>query len=545
MSVDIAKLNRRVEQFCSSPSSLVLEEAQALLKELLKAFCYEEDFLRRKKLEQLLGMIRRSAETDISTYAHILHSIAFEECETGDIDFAEYLFRNACDLVDDNTLNNNLAYVLRRKRGDSINNAEVITLLLPGVKEQEPFCMINMGLLFALNLSAPNDWKTADALFSLLPDRLSGADSWWENLGSKDEVEGYLVHFFLLRHEKIEQSSLGSIKSIVTLLTKSIDGFPEWLTKDYAIETIDDEINGLGDPVDYSVYDDLDNYVVINFTCNDDDEEGRRLEIPFCGGTLICRIESEGTITLLDFCGDTRILFIPTSITINGNRYNVNPEIPDMAFESCMNVEYIVIDYCRDISFGSCVFYNCSRLSSIIQLSFFGEGLGNMRAHVSDIWMDEYSFCAIDEPSIEVIHIGYPDDYFCDGWLEHRSWFECDVEAYTDDEREKRYNCFRKEELQAIRHFRWIAELSGRIEQLIVHYSTNDEMAAFCRLLRRASSYNPLSDFFAWNGLTKSVRGPDSRNYVTDIDDELLYADICRMKPLKSEQYHGNWQMCC
>ena len=61
MSVDIAKLNRRVEQFCSSPSSLVLEEAQALLKELLKAFCYEEDFLRRKKLEQLLGMIRRSA----------------------------------------------------------------------------------------------------------------------------------------------------------------------------------------------------------------------------------------------------------------------------------------------------------------------------------------------------------------------------------------------------------------------------------------------------------------------------------------------------
>ena len=111
-----------------------------------------------------------------------------------------------------------------------------------------------------------------------------------------------------------------------------------------------------------------------------------------------------------------------------------------------------------------------------------------MRAHVSDIWMDEYSFCAIDEPSIEVIHIGYPDDYFCDGWLEHRSWFECDVEAYTDDEREKRYNCFRKEELQAIRHFRWIAELSGRIEQLIVHYSTNDEMAAFCRLLRLMTS---------------------------------------------------------
>lgn len=54
MSVDISKLNRRVEQFCSSPSSLVLEEAQALLKELLKAFCYEEDFLRRKNWSSFL-----------------------------------------------------------------------------------------------------------------------------------------------------------------------------------------------------------------------------------------------------------------------------------------------------------------------------------------------------------------------------------------------------------------------------------------------------------------------------------------------------------
>ena len=257
MSAEIAKLNRRVEQFCSSPSSLFLDETQILLKELLKAFCYEEDFLRRNKLEQLLGMVRRASETDVSTYAHVLHSIAFEEYDAGNIDFAEYLFRYACDLVDDNARNNNLAYVLRRKRGDSINNAEVITLLLPGVQEQEPFCMINMGLLFALNLSAPNDWKTADALFSLLPDRLSGADSWWENLRSKDEVEGYLVHFFLLRHKKIEQSNLGSIKSIAMRLVKSIDGFPEWLAKEYAIKTLDDVTDCLYDPDFYSILKDF------------------------------------------------------------------------------------------------------------------------------------------------------------------------------------------------------------------------------------------------------------------------------------------------
>lgn len=248
MSVDIAKLNKRVEQFCSRPRPLFLDEAQVLLKELLKAFCYEEDFLRRNKLEQLLSMIRRSSETDVSTYAHILHSIAFEEYKAGDIDFAEYLFRSACDLVDDNSLNNNLAYVLRRKRDGSINGCEVITLLLPGVQEREPFCIINMGLLFALRLSTPNDWETADDLFALLPNELTGADSWWEKLGKNNESEGYLVHFFLLRHKKIEHSDLGSIKSIVLRLTKSIDGFPEWLAKDYAIETLDDVIECLGDP---------------------------------------------------------------------------------------------------------------------------------------------------------------------------------------------------------------------------------------------------------------------------------------------------------
>lgn len=257
MSTEIAKLNRRVEQFCSSPSPLFLDETQILLKELLKAFCYEEDFLRRNKLEQLLGMVRRASETDVSTYAHVLHSIAFEEYDAGNIDFAEYLFRSACDLVDDNSLNNNLAYVLRRKRDDSINSCEVITLLLPGVQEREPFCLINMGLLFALRLSTPDDWKTADELFALLPNGLTGADSWWEKLGKNNESEGYLVHFFLLRHEKIKHSDLGSIKSIAKRLVNSIDGFPEWLAKEYAIEILDDVTDCLDDPDFDSILEDF------------------------------------------------------------------------------------------------------------------------------------------------------------------------------------------------------------------------------------------------------------------------------------------------
>lgn len=249
MSVDIAKLNKRVEQFCSSPRPLYLDETQALLKELLNAICYEEDFLRRNKLNQFLSLIRRSSEMTVTTYAHVLHSIALEEYNRGeDNDFVEYLFRSASDLIDDNITNNNLAYVLRRKTDDPISNFEIITLLLPGVKEKEPFSLINMGLLFALRLSTPDDWKTADELFALLPNELTGADTWWENLGKNKELEGYLVHFFLLRHNKIEHSDLGSIKSIALRLAKSIDRFPEWLAKDYAIETLDDVIECLDDP---------------------------------------------------------------------------------------------------------------------------------------------------------------------------------------------------------------------------------------------------------------------------------------------------------
>lgn len=260
MSADIAKLNKRVEQFCSDPSTLFLDESQILLKELLKALFYEEDCLRRNKLEQFLGMIRRSSETDVSTYAHILHSIAFDEYEAGNIDFAEYLFRNACDLVDDGSLNNNLAYVLRRKRDDSINSCEVITLLLPGVQEREPFSLINMGLLFALRLSTPNDWKTADDIFSLLPDELTGADSWWEKLGKNNESEGYLVHFFLLRHQKIEFSKLGSEKSLAIRLSKNVNSFPNWLAEDYKLETLDDVIDCIDDPDFDSILEDfLDN----------------------------------------------------------------------------------------------------------------------------------------------------------------------------------------------------------------------------------------------------------------------------------------------
>ena len=257
MSADIEKLYKQVEQFCKNPSPLPFDEAKLLLNDLHKVCFYEADFLKRNKLEQLIDIIRRSSATDLTTYGHILHSIAFREYKDGNIDFAEYLFRRACDLVDDYSLNNNLAYVLRRKKDDSITTVEIITLLLPGVREQDSFCMINMGLLFALNLSASDDWQTADELFSLLPDELNGADAWWESLAKEGDIEGYLVFFFLLRHGKIDHSNIGSVKSIAMRLIKSISGFPDWLAKVYAIETLNDVVECIDDPDFYPILEDF------------------------------------------------------------------------------------------------------------------------------------------------------------------------------------------------------------------------------------------------------------------------------------------------
>ena len=248
MNDEINKLYLRVNNFCKNPGPLFLDDNKILVTDLLKSFFNEEAYLVRNQILQLIGMVRKASEIDISAYAHILHSIAFNEHEAGNVDFAEYLFRSACDLADDTMLNNNLAYVLRRKTNQNgINSYEIITLLFNGVQNKEPYSLINMGLHFSLNLSTVKDWKTADDLFSLLPDDLNGADSWWEKLGQDGDIEGYLTHFFLLRYNKIEDSILGSSRGIAYRLHKQLEGFPDYLIEEYKLKSLEEVIECLND----------------------------------------------------------------------------------------------------------------------------------------------------------------------------------------------------------------------------------------------------------------------------------------------------------
>ncbi len=146
---------------------------------------------------------------------------------------------------------NNYAYMIRRHEIESPSKRDhiiALRMLQEGVKEGDAFSLVNTALVFALMLGDDESWHLADSIF----ERLSGfggmlVSSWWEDLAKEGDNEGYLVIFFLLRHGKIDDERLGSIKSIAMRLAKSIDGFPEWLAKDYAIETLDDVTDCLDD----------------------------------------------------------------------------------------------------------------------------------------------------------------------------------------------------------------------------------------------------------------------------------------------------------
>lgn len=156
---------------------------------------------------------------------------------------------------------NNYAYMIRRHEIESPSKRDhiiALRMLQEGVKEGDAFSLVNTALVFALMLGDDESWHLADSIF----ERLSGfggmlVSSWWEDLAKEGDNEGYLVIFFLLRHGKIDDERLGSIKSIAMRLAKSIDGFPEWLAKDYAIETLDDVTDCLDDPDFDSILEDF------------------------------------------------------------------------------------------------------------------------------------------------------------------------------------------------------------------------------------------------------------------------------------------------
>lgn len=128
---------------------------------------------------------------------------------------------------------NNYAYMIRRREvsnPDRYSPLTVIQLLKCGVQEREAYSLVNMALTFSLCLGTDEDWHIADKLMAVLSiDDIMGVLSWWSDVAKRGDLEGYLVHFFLLRHHDMLSSDLGTVDIIREKLANGITSFPKWL----------------------------------------------------------------------------------------------------------------------------------------------------------------------------------------------------------------------------------------------------------------------------------------------------------------------------
>lgn len=223
----------------------------SLLLEIAEADIESEDGRQAVETIERIRNANNNTTRIAATFSRRLASVGMAAYSAKMYSVAEIAYRIIAE-SGDTSAKNNYAYMIRRHEIAAPSNRDhvlALRVLQEGVKEGDAFSLVNTALVFALMLGDDKSWHLADSIF----ERLSGfggmlVSSWWEDLAKGGDDEGFLVIFFLLRHGKIDNDSVGSIKSIALRLAKSIDGFPEWLAKDYAIETLDDVIKCLDDP---------------------------------------------------------------------------------------------------------------------------------------------------------------------------------------------------------------------------------------------------------------------------------------------------------
>lgn len=159
----------------------------------------------------------------------LLSRFAFTSYEAKDYQTAKHGFLRLAQMGSQ-AGKNNLAYMARRGEGDHLwffQTEEILRLLKSGVQEREVFSVINTALVFALLLQTAEDWKFADRLISLLQSGAVFAASWWYDLAARGEAEGYLVHWWLLRHGKMGTSPLGTLEALSVKVKSLYPDIPE------------------------------------------------------------------------------------------------------------------------------------------------------------------------------------------------------------------------------------------------------------------------------------------------------------------------------
>lgn len=213
----ISLMNANIEKSKEEEFHLLLDLAEEINKKIF-------DTANRDKIEELYGLLRK-IDAKLPSGC-VIGSLGMEAYSKKKYELAEKAFK-------DSDSKNNLAYIIRRgevKDSTEYSLKYVAELLKDGVHEKEPFSMINMALLWALNVKGEDNWKLADNIMSMVPrDNVSSALDWWLGVARNGDAEGYLVHYWMLKHNKIDKTLLGSKAELLDRIVSEINDIPDFM----------------------------------------------------------------------------------------------------------------------------------------------------------------------------------------------------------------------------------------------------------------------------------------------------------------------------
>ena len=183
---------------------------------------FNDDYLEYKN--ELINLLRK---IDLRLMMHSsMGSLGMKAYEHKDYATAEIAFTEAENW-------NNLAYMIRRGEvEDSMKYSDkyAAEILRDGVHTKDTFSMINMALLWALNIGGDEGWRLADKIMSVLSiDSISAAMFWWENVAKAGDIEGDLVHYWILKYGKLAFSTLGEKDDLLKKIRNEIPELPVYI----------------------------------------------------------------------------------------------------------------------------------------------------------------------------------------------------------------------------------------------------------------------------------------------------------------------------
>ena len=197
-----------------------ITKLNSLADAVKKRVLLEKEIINIKKLFHLVDELQSCASWALSYSA-----LGRDAYEINNYILAELAFQ-AANNPKNISASNDLAYIIRRGEiGDTAkyNSRDIVDLLKEGVQNKDAFSLINMALFWALKVGDLDSWELADNLIQMVSsDGLSSALNWWLSLAKKGDVEGELVHLWLLKHNKIQMTPLGTRRELLERVKKEI-----------------------------------------------------------------------------------------------------------------------------------------------------------------------------------------------------------------------------------------------------------------------------------------------------------------------------------